>query len=124
MAGQEQLAVAALHASTQLQAQEAAQRDAAPLLDQAKALDAGIAAQLPAHRQARDAAQAADTANDAARAQLLALQQHQQDLNTQQQTASQWLAGHRHWQALAKDWTLWDQLFAQAGQAAAQADTH
>ncbi|WP_308922104.1 AAA family ATPase [Janthinobacterium sp. J1-1] len=123
LAGQEQLAVAALHASTQLQAQEAAQRDAAPLLDQAKALDASIAAQLPAHRQARDAAQAADTANDAARAQLLALQQHQKDLNTQQQTASQWLAGHRHWQALAKDWTLWDQLFAQAGQAAAQADT-
>lgn len=122
LAGQEQFALLALHASTQLQTQEAAQREAAPLLDQAKALDAGIAAQLPAHRQARDAAQAADAANDAARAQLFKVKQHQQDLNTQQQAGSQWLAGHHHWQALAKDWTLWDQLFAQAGQAAAQAD--
>ena len=122
LASQEQLAVASLQASIHLQAQEAAQRDAGPLLDQAKALDAGIAAQLPAHRQASLAAQAADTANDAARAQLLAMQQHQQDLNTHQASGAQWLASHAQWQALAKDWTLWDQLFAQAGQAAAQAD--
>ncbi|OBV38680.1 AAA family ATPase [Janthinobacterium psychrotolerans] len=122
LASQEQLAVAALQTSTHLHTQEAAQREAAPLLDRAKALDAGIAAQLPAHHQARDAAQAADAANDGARTQLLAVQQHRQALDTQQEAGLNWLAGHRHWQALAKDWTLWDQLFAQAGQAAAQAD--
>ncbi|OYO27482.1 AAA family ATPase [Janthinobacterium sp. PC23-8] len=122
LASQEQLALLALQASTRLHAQVAAQRAAAPQLNQAKALDAGIAAQLPAHRQAKDAAQAADAVNDAARAQLLAVQRDQQALTAQQQTGSQWLASHRHWQALAKDWTLWDQLFAQAGQAASQAD--
>ena len=105
-----------------LQQQEAAQRDAAPLLDQAKALDAGIAAHLPAHRQATEAAQAADLANEAARSALHALQQRQQALQAEQETGRQWLASQQHWQALAASWQLWDQLFAQAGQAAAQAD--
>ena len=124
LARQEELALASLQASIDLQAQEAAQREAAPQLDQAKALDASMAAQLPAHRQALASRTAADAANDAAGAELLAVQEHQLALNAQQETGALWLAGHAQWQALARDWTLWDQLFAQAGQAAAQADLH
>ncbi|MDN2712392.1 AAA family ATPase [Janthinobacterium sp. SUN118] len=117
-----QLAASAQLAAAALLAHEAAQRDAAPLLDQAKALDARIGAHVPAHRQARDGAQAADQANDTARGALQALQQRQQTMQAEQETGRLWLASHQHWQALAASWQLSDQLFAQAGQAAAQAD--
>ncbi|MED5596880.1 AAA family ATPase [Janthinobacterium sp. P210006] len=117
-----QLAASAQLAAAALLAHETAQRDAAPLLDQAKALDASIGAHVPAHRQARDAAQAADQANDTARGALQALQQRQHAMQAEQETARLWLASHQHWQALAASWQLSDQLFAQAGQAAAQAD--
>ncbi|MGK5079038.1 AAA family ATPase [Janthinobacterium sp. HLX7-2] len=122
IAGETQQAAAVQQAAAALQQQEAAQRDATPLLDQAKALDAGIQAHLPAHRQAKEAALAADLANETARSALHALQQRQQALHAEQETARQWLESQRHWQALAESWQLWDQLFAQAGQAAAQAD--
>ncbi|PJJ16943.1 exonuclease SbcC [Janthinobacterium sp. OK676] len=122
VASEAQLAQAAQLAAADLLAKEAAQHDAAPLLDQAKALDAGIAAHLPAHEQARQAAQGADQANEAARAALLALQQRQHAAQAEQEAGRQWLAAHQQWQALAQSWQLWDQLFAQAGQAAAQAD--
>src|SRR5450830_731645 len=122
VAAEAQLAQAVQLATAALLASEAAQRDAAPLLDQAKALDAGILAQLPAHGQARQAAQAADQANEAARSALLALQQRQHAALAEQEAGRLWLASHQQWQALAQAWQLWDQLFAQAGQAAAQAD--
>ncbi|MNK48595.1 Nuclease SbcCD subunit C [compost metagenome] len=122
VASEAQLAQALQLAAADLLAKEAAQRDAAPLLDQAKALDAGIAAHLPAHEQAKQAAQGADQANEAARAALLSLQQRQQTAQAEQEAGSQWLASHQQWQALAQSWQLWDQLFVQAGQAAAQAD--
>ena len=64
VASETQLAQAVQLATAALLAREAAQRDAAPLLDQAKALDAGIAAQLPAHGQAWQAAQAAGQAGN------------------------------------------------------------
>ncbi|PVX35606.1 AAA family ATPase [Janthinobacterium sp. 78] len=122
VAAEVQLAQAVQLATAALLASEAAQRDAAPLLDQAKALDAGIAAQLPAHGQAWQAAQAADQANEAARSALQALQQRQHAALAEQEAGRLWLASHQQWQALAQAWQLWDQLFAQAGQAAAQAD--
>ncbi|EZP37062.1 AAA family ATPase [Janthinobacterium lividum] len=122
VASEAQLAQAVQLAAADLLAKEATQRDAAPLLDQAKALDAGILAQLPAHEQAKQAAQGADQANEAARAALHTLQQRQQTAQAEQEAGSQWLASHQQWQALAQSWQLWDQLFAQAGQAAAQAD--
>ncbi|OEZ86061.1 nuclease SbcCD subunit C [Janthinobacterium sp. HH106] len=122
VASEAQLAQAVQQAAAALLATEAAQRDAAPLLDQAKALDAGIAAHMPAHRQAQDGALAADQANEAARAALHALQQRQHAAQAEQEAGRQWLAAHQQWQALAQSWQLWDQLFAQAGQAAAQAD--
>ncbi|SDA72474.1 MULTISPECIES: AAA family ATPase [unclassified Janthinobacterium] len=122
VANEAQQAVASQQAAAALLASETAQRDAAPLLDQAKALDASMASHLPTHRQAHDGALAADQANDTARAALHALQQRQQAVLAEQETGRQWLASHAHWQALALSWQLWDQLFAQAGQAAAQAD--
>lgn len=122
VAAEAQLAQAVQLATAALLDREVAQRDAAPLLDQAKALDAGIAAQLPAHGQAWQAAQAADQANEAARSALQALQQRQHAALAEQEAGRQWLASHQQWQALAQAWQLWDQLFAQAGQAAAQAD--
>jgi len=122
LAGEQQASASAQLAGEQLQAQEAAQRAAAPQLDQAKALDAGIAARLPAHQQAHAAMQAADSANDAARAELLAVQQRQQALGAQQASGAEWLEQHRHWRTLAQEWLLWDQLLQQAGQHAAQAD--
>ena len=122
VAAEAQLAGGVQHATAALQAQEAALRDAAPLLDQAKALDAGIAAHLPAHRQAQDGALAADRADETARAALQDVQQRQQALQAEQATGRQWLDAHPHTQLLAEKWQLWDQLFAQAGQAAAQAD--
>ena len=122
VASEAQLAQAVQLAAADLLAKEAAQRDAAPLLDQAKALDAGIAAHLPAHEQAKQAAQGADQANEAARAALHALQQRQLTTQAEQEAGRQWLASHQQWQALAQSWQLWDQLFVQAGQAAAQAD--
>ncbi|KAB8044196.1 exonuclease SbcC, partial [Janthinobacterium rivuli] len=120
--GEAQLAQAVQLAAAALQAREAAQRDAAPLLDQAKALDAGIAAHLPAHRQAQDGVLAADQANETAHAALHDLQQRQQAALAEQEAGRLWLASHQQWQALATSWQLSDQLFAQAGQAAAQAD--
>ncbi|MDZ5635330.1 AAA family ATPase [Janthinobacterium sp. GMG1] len=122
VASETQLAQAVQLAAADLLARETAQRDAAPLLDQAKALDAGIAAHLPAHRQAREAALTADQANEAARATLHDLQQGQQAMQAEQETGRLWLVSHQHWQALATSWQLSDQLFAQAGQTAAQAD--
>ncbi|MFA6067669.1 MAG: AAA family ATPase [Janthinobacterium sp.] len=122
VAAEAQLAQAVQLATEALLAREAAQRDAAPLLDQAKALDAGILAQLPAHGQAWQAAQAADQANEAARSALQVLQQRQHAALAEQEAGRLWLASHQQWQALAQAWQLWDQLFAQAGQAAAQAD--
>jgi DNA repair protein SbcC/Rad50 len=121
-ASQELAARQVQQATTSLQAQEIAQREAAPLLDQAKALDAGIAARLPAHEAGKTAAQAADQANDTAQASLLELQERQRSLHQEQETGTQWLDTHQHWAALAKSWPLWEQLFTQAGLAAAQAD--
>ena len=122
VASEAQLAQALQLAAAALLAREGAQRDAAPLLDAAKALDAGIAAHLPAHRQAQDGALAADQANERARSALHDLQQRQHAMQAEQETGRLWLASHQQWQALATSWQLSDQLFAQAGQAAAQAD--
>ena len=117
-----QLAAGLQQAAAALLAREAAQREAAPRLDQAKALDAGIASQVSAHRQAQAGALAADQANEAARAALHAQQQRLHAAQAEQEAGRQWLASHQQWQALAQSWQLWDQLFAEAGQAAAQAD--
>jgi exonuclease SbcC len=117
LAGQQQAAQALAAATDKLHGADQERRDAAPRLDQAKALDASIAALTPSHRQAlagRDSA-AADAA-----AQAEALQAGTLTLALAREahgTAEAWLAGHRDWEALAQQWPRWDKLLAQAEQA-------
>ncbi|HZV67316.1 MAG TPA: exonuclease SbcC, partial [Telluria sp.] len=119
LAAQTQAAQALAAAAAQLQAAEQAQAAAAPLLDQAKALDASIAALAPGHRltgEARDAAR-----RDAALA-AEALQASAAELASTRgahQQGAHWLAAHRRFDNLARQWPRWDRLFAQAEQTAA-----
>jgi exonuclease SbcC len=107
-------------AAARLDAAEAAQREAAPALDQAKALDASIAALAPTHAQASTARDAAR--RDAGQAQA-ALQEKSDQLSATRaalETLAAWLAAHGRQQALALQWPRWEQLFAQAQDAAAR----
>jgi DNA repair protein SbcC/Rad50 len=118
---QHQGALALEAAGAALATAELAQRQAAPGLDEAKALDATLAALAGAHTQARAAREAAR--NEWRQAQAA---QHDQDTRlgaarAAQQDAADWLAAHREREALALQWQLWDKLLTQAGQAA-QAD--
>ncbi|MDO8439176.1 MAG: AAA family ATPase [Telluria sp.] len=119
LAAQENASAAMAVAASRLQAAEQAQRDAAPLLDQAKALDAGIAALAPSHAQAA-------AARDEARQELAhagaALQAKAAQLDTAlaaHEAGAAWLAGHSEWEQLAAQWPRWDTLFGQARSAAA-----
>jgi exonuclease SbcC len=119
LAGQQQAAQALAAAAEKLQAADNERRDAAPRLDQAKALDASIAALTPTHRQAlaaRDQAAAdAAAAGEALQARTLALAQAREAHGT----AEAWLAGHRDWETMARQWARWDKLLVQSEQAAA-----
>ncbi|SFF94128.1 exonuclease SbcC [Duganella sp. CF458] len=100
---------------------EGAQQAAAPLLDQAKALDTRLESLQSARSQAAAARDTAAQADTSAQAALAARAAHHQSLAGEQQAAEQWLAAHEHWAALARDWARWDVLFAQAGQQASRA---
>ncbi|SHG59835.1 AAA family ATPase [Massilia sp. CF038] len=118
---QQQSAAALAAARMQLQAAEADVASATPHLNQAKALDASIAALMPSHQQAaanRQQAQAAlnhaSMARDSAAAQLKNIQaEHAQN--------GHWLADHASWHDLAASWPRWDTLLRQALQAEASA---
>ena len=106
-------------ASATVKAAEGAQQDAAPLLDDAKRLDATVAALAPVHAQAR-------SARDAARAQLTEAQDAVKASTAQiaatqaaQQDGATWLARHAAGEALAAQWPRWDRLFTQAEAAGA-----
>jgi exonuclease SbcC len=108
LSGDVQQAVAALAAA------ESAQQAAAPLLDQAKALDTRIEPLQAACAQATSAHSAAAQAEAQALAAVQAREAQLQTLTSEQQSCEQWLAAHQHWAALARDWPRWDVLFAQA----------
>ena len=113
------LALEVLHSDAQqaaavLAAAENAQQAAAPLLDQAKALDSRLAPLQAAFTQAASAREAAAQADAAARSAVQAREAQQQSLASEQQAGAQWLAAHEHWASLARDWPRWDVLFAQA----------
>ena len=118
----ERAGAAHTHAATQLLEAENAQRAAAPLLDQAKALDARIEAMLPAYRQASAACEKADQAEAAAKAAMQSKQDERVRLDAQQAAGVTWLGQHKQWKTLAQSWERWDVLFVQAGQAASQAE--
>ena len=118
----ENAAAAHARAAAQLTEAENAQRAAAPLLDQAKALDARIEGMLPAYRQAAAACEKADQADAAAKAAVQSKQDERMRLDAQHAAGFTWLGQHKHWQTLAQSWERWDVLFVQAGQAASQAE--
>ena len=121
-AAQELAAAALAQAGVALQATEQAQLAAKPQLDQAKALDTRIETMLPSYSQTASACEAANYADAAARTALQAKQDERSELMQSQAAGQAWLERHQHWQALAQSWPRWDVLFAQAGQAAAQAE--
>ena len=114
-----QAADAALaRAHSALQTAEKTQLQAAPGLDQAKALDAQIETLHPAHQQLTQQYAQIQSA-------CLAAQQKQQEKQAAleqaqrlQQASTEWLAQHPKWQALAAQWPRWDTLFEQAGKIA------
>jgi exonuclease SbcC len=118
----DQANAALTQSTTSQQEAEAAQRAAAPQLDQAKALDARIEAMLPAYRQTSAACKKAEQSDAAAKAALQSKQSEQARLAAQQQAGIAWLQQHKHWKALALQWERWDVLFVQAGQSAARAE--
>ncbi|MES2740781.1 MAG: AAA family ATPase [Pseudomonadota bacterium] len=120
-AAQEQLTAALERGAALALEAEGALRAAAPLLDQAKALDARIEALRPGQLLADAARQQADQASDAAGSALRRQQDRHSQLLGAQATATTWLAQHQPWQALAQSWPRWDLLFTQAEQVAAQA---
>lgn len=114
-------AEAALAAATE-QVQQAQQgiNDAAPLLDQAKALDAQIATLTPAHTQLQAQREQAQRAAHTAQQATLQQQQQMQALQLSQAQHAKWLAQHQAQAKLAQDWARWDTLFGQASSLAQQ----
>lgn len=114
----QQAALAAQHADADLHKADEAQRNAAPKLDQAKALDASIAALAPAHAATTQARDGAQREAEAASAAVTTLEARRSALAHAHQSGANWLAEHAAWQALAAQWPRWDALLTQAEQAA------
>lgn len=111
-------ATAVAQATQALASEEATQQEAAPRLDEAKALDAAIAALAPAHQQA---ARARDSAHAEATQATQALQELERQLSAARaahESSVAWLAAHARFEVLATQWERWDNLLAQAAKAA------
>ena len=90
------------------------QRDAAPLLDQAKALDARLDALLPELHKADEAKQVASTTVLTLTRQVTLKQAGIQQTEKKQRETRYWLASHAGLQELADHWSGVEQLLAQA----------
>jgi len=113
-------AVAAQAASERVQSAETAQRAAAPMLDDAKRLDATVAALAPLHQQARTARDTAARQWADGRQAVIASEQQLAATTRAQQQGAAWLEGHAGLAPLAAQWPRWDRLFAQAEAAGVQ----
>jgi exonuclease SbcC len=91
---------------------------AAPLLDSAKALDAGLGALTPAHLQAAARQAEARAAEIRVRHELQQNEQQRMLVRQEQKISIDWLAQHAHLQVIADGWPRWDTLFAQAAKSA------
>jgi exonuclease SbcC len=117
---QRQAAHGQIEAERKLDALEATQREQAPLLDRAKALDATLATLGPAHAKAAGARDAADTESRQAGA-LLANKSAELEAARQALLDTRnWLDARRDLEGLASQWTRWEQRLVQAEQAAFQ----
>jgi exonuclease SbcC len=101
-----------------LQLAEQQQVQAAPVLDQAKALDAQIATLLPAHQQIAQQREHIQQGLRAAQEAHLAKHHALAQTQAAQQAGTLWLAQHQHLQVLADHWPRWDTLLGQASQSA------
>ncbi|RJG23012.1 AAA family ATPase [Massilia cavernae] len=116
LAAQEQAALAVTESGARLQLAEQAQKDAAPVLDQAKALDATVLALKPAHANAAEARAAAVSEQEAANTAAVQAEATLASTRAQHQQGAAWLDSHRHLATLAAQWPRWDTLFVQADQ--------
>ena len=101
-------------ATLALRAEELAQSAAAVRLDQAKALDARIAAMAPGHEEARRAAAQAELSAVAARQRHADKEAELAAMRQRQAAADAWLAQNSHLCLLSEGWQRWDTLFGQA----------
>lgn len=123
-AGKQASQLASQRANTALQAAEQQHIDAAPQLDQAKALDAEMATLLPNRDQA--ASQHQHSQQNAQLAQQR-LQQRQEQLEALVQTMQRhqsWLAQHAQTAVLAEDWPRRDTLLQQSSELAEEQITN
>jgi len=109
-----------IEAERKLEAAELHQRDQAPLLDRAKALDATLATLAPAHTKAAGARDAAATEAKQAAAVLNAKTGELASARQSLLDTRTWLAGRRDLDGLAAQWARWEQRLVQAEDAAAR----
>ncbi|MES2932812.1 MAG: AAA family ATPase, partial [Pseudomonadota bacterium] len=91
---------------------------AAPQLDQAKLLDAQIAAAQPLHQQAEQQRKEAQAAANLAQQNLGSKEDALAKTQQEYQAASNWLQQHQRFQVLSEAWPRWDTLLSQASQGA------
>ncbi|HEX8477361.1 MAG TPA: AAA family ATPase [Telluria sp.] len=96
-----------------------AHRAAAPMLDDAKRLDATIAALSPLHLQARHARDTALRQRDEGQRAISDSAAHIAATMRAQQDGASWLADHAGLAPLAAQWPRWERLFAQSESAGA-----
>jgi exonuclease SbcC len=117
---QQQAARTLMEAERKFESAEAAGRAAAPQLDQAKALDATLATLAPTHDKAAQGLDGLRTDAFQARAALQAKSAELDASRRALQEAGAWLEVHREQEALATQWSRWEQRLAQAQDAARQ----
>lgn len=109
-----------IEAERRLEAAELRQRDQAPLLDRAKALDATLATLAPAHAKAADTRAAAAAEARQAAAVLTAKTGELANARQSLFDTRHWLDARRDLDGLAAQWARWEQRLVQAEDAAAQ----
>ena len=117
-ATQQQAGAALAIVAERLRAAEAAQRDAAGRLDQAKALDASLTALAPSHGKSIEARSVAERELAGAASAQKAASNQLDATRSAHVKGAEWLEQHRRWQDLAAQWPRWNTLLAQAEQAA------
>lgn len=107
-----------------LQQAEQALADAAPLLDQAKELDASIEMLQSAHRRDQQVTADADIAVSRARQRLQAKQAELDLADGKQRLTTQWLEQNTASKTLSENWQRWDLLFKQAAHVRREISEH
>ena len=105
-------------ASAQLRTADDAHRATKPALDQAKALDASLAALAPTHANAASARDAAALASTQAQHASRAKHAERDAALREHASGAAWLTHNAALETRASQWPRWDNLLSQAGQGA------